>query len=257
MQPIRALYCSNAEELGAKLDELSMRAREVRAEPGCLEFDFYRDIEFSENFAQMELWESQAAFDAHWKRWLQKGIFCEIRLLCAPFHLGPSRFPRRHGLNVAEFYRYQRFQPGDGFVGPLEPSNRIESIRWPSRSGHRVILQTSNDPAGDAAFLPYCAETRTHKGCLEFAFYRSIEFPENNLLLEVWESPAAVYDEHYYLRTLQRLYGTGIAQPPWQPLERRYGTNGSEHYEHCMFTLIGDVWEPEDPAERSSSVRWP
>ena len=257
MQPIRALYCSNAEELGSKLDELKAQARDVRAEPGCLEFDFFRDIEFSDNFVQMELWESQAAFDAHWKRWLQRGVFCDVSLLSAPFHLGAPRSPRRHGLNAAEFYHYQRFQPGDGFVIPLDASDLIESIRWPSHAGHRIILQNATDPAQDSDFLPYCADTRTHKGCLEFSYYRSIEFPENNLLFELWDAPPAIYDEHYYVRTLQKLYPTGVPQPPWPRVERRYGTNGSEHYDHCMFTLIGDVWQPEDPAERSASVRWP
>src|SRR5487761_2343071 len=108
MHPIRALYCSNAEELSAKSDELLARTRDVRAEPGCLEFDFFSDVEFKDNFVQMELWENQAAFDAHWKRWLHKGVFCEIGVLCAPFHLGAPRSPRRHGLNAAEFYHYQR-----------------------------------------------------------------------------------------------------------------------------------------------------
>ena len=257
MHPIRALYCSNAAELSGKVDELIAQAHDVRAEPGCLEFDFYRDIEFTENFVQMELWESQAAFDAHWKLRAEGGVFCETGFLAAPFHLGTPRSPRRHGRNAAEFYHHQRFQPGDGFVMPFDTSDLVESIRWPTHAGHRIILQNATDPTQDHAFIPYCADTRAERGCLEFAYYRSLEFPENNLLIELWDAPAAVYDEHYYSRTLQKLHSTGVPQPPWPRVERRYGANGSEHYDHCMFTLIGGVWQPEDPAERSATVRWP
>jgi len=44
--------------------------------------------------------------------------------------------------------------------------------------------------------------------------------------------------------------------PPTPPRERRYGVDGFEFYQHGFFTPIGDVWQPEDPAERLSTVRW-
>jgi quinol monooxygenase YgiN len=253
---VRVLYCSNQRSLDANLAGLRERAAAVRAEPGCLEFDTFRDVEYPENFAQLELWENPAAFDAHWQRAKQAGIFCDLANLTAPNHRGTPDYPRRDGNNGAEFYRHQVFVfAGRTFVAK-EPAERIESLRWPSRSGVRIIIQSSTDPAGDASFYPYSAETRAQKGCLEFAFYRSLEFPENNLHLELWQGPPVVYDEHYYLRTVQQLYGLGLARPPSTPLERRYGTAGLEFYQHGFFTLIDDVWEPEAPAERLATVRW-
>ena len=65
-----------------------------------------------------------------------------------------------------------------------------------------------------------------------------------------------MYDEHFYLRTIQRLYGSGLPRPPTTALERRYGSSGFEFYQHGFFTLAGDVWQPEDSAERLATVRW-
>lgn len=256
--PVRVLYCSNQPALAGQLDGLRKRAAAVRGEPGCLEFDTFRDVEYPENFAQLELWESPAAFDAHWQRAKAGGVFCAVDNLAAPYHGGRPESPRRDGKNGAEFYHYQPFAP----PGPIpvfvakDPAERIESLRWPSRSGVRIVIQSSTDPSGDASFYPYAAETRAQKGCLEFSFLRSLEFPENNLHLELWQGPPAIYDEHFYLRTLHRLYGLGLARPPSQAVERRYGVAGFEFYQHGFFTLAGEVWEPEDPAERLATVRW-
>ena len=228
----------------------------MRAEPGCLEFDTFRDVEYPENFAQLERWESPQAFDAHWERTKAAGIFCAVDNLLAPHHRGTPEYPRRDGNNGAEFYHYQAFTIAGQIFVAADPSERIESLRWPSRSGVRIIIQSSTEPAGDRDFFPYAAETRAQKGCLEFAFYRSLEFPENNLHLELWQGPPAVYDEHFFLRTLHRLYGSGLARPPSAPLERRYGTAGFEFYQHGFFALAGEVWQPENPAERLATVRW-
>lgn len=257
MRPIRVLYCSNQHGHDTQIDDLRERAREARAESGCLEFDYFRDVEFPENFAQLELWESQLAFDRHWQRWATSGVFCDLRNLSAPCHAGAPEYPRRHGNNGAEFYRYQRFQMLGSLFVPADASDRTESVRWPTRSAHRIIIQNSTDPADDKSFFSYSEETRAQKGCIEFAFYRSLEFPENNLHLELWSGPAVIYDEHYYLRTIQQLYGIGLPRPPSRRVDRRYGIDGSEHYEHCFFTLVGDVWEPEEPAERLATVCWP
>jgi quinol monooxygenase YgiN len=254
---VRVLYCSNQRNLPERIDRLRERAAAVRAEPGCLEFDTFRDVEYPENFAQLELWESSRAFDAHWESSKAAGILCEVDNLLAPHHRGTPDYPRRDGNNGAEFYRHQTFTISGQIFVATDPSERIESLRWPSRSGVRIIIQSSTDPAGDRDFFPYAAETRAQKGCLEFAFYRSLEFPENNLHLELWQGPPVVYDEHFYLRTLHRLYGAGLARPPSTPADRRYGAAaGFEFYQHGFFAPAGDVWQPENPAERLATVRW-
>jgi len=256
LRSVRVLYCSNERELANRLDALRARASAIRTEPGCLEFDTFRDVEFPENFAQLELWENAAAFDAHWQRSKETGILGALEHTLAPHHHGTADYPRRSGRNGAEFYPYQAYAIVGRTFAAKDPAERIESLRWPSRGGVRIVIQSSTDPADDAAFIAYSAETRAQKGCLEFAFYRSLEFPENNLHLELWAGPPETYDEHYYQRTIQQLYGAGLPRPPTTPWERRYGVAGFEFYQHGFFTLIGDVWQPEDPAERLSTVRW-
>ncbi|HVA27880.1 MAG TPA: antibiotic biosynthesis monooxygenase family protein [Candidatus Baltobacteraceae bacterium] len=257
MRSLRVLYCSNERDLPDRMCDLRRRAAEMRTEPGCIELDYFRDVEFPENFAQLELWESPAAFDRHWAHWGTDGLFSGLPALSAPNHGGTPEYPRRHGINAAEFYHHQRFQLIEGAFVPFEPADRIASVRWRSRPGHRIVIQSSSDPHGDVAFLPYSYETRSHTGCVEFAYYRSLAFPENVLHLELWAGPPAIYDEHYFQRTLARLHGDRLAQPAALPLERRYGVSGSEHYEHAVFTLVDKIWQPEDPHDRIATVRWP
>jgi quinol monooxygenase YgiN len=263
MGPTRPGLCGRLEMAGRQLTRSAGPSQSVRSinlgsdiDHGCLEFDTFRDVEFPENFAQLELWESPLAFDLHWQRSKTDGVFCKLTNLVAPHHRGTPDYPRRDGNNGAEFYQYRSFSfAGRTFVAQ-EEADRIESLRWPSKGGVRIIIQSSTDPAGDAAFFPYSAETRGQKGCLEFAFYRSIEFPENNLHLELWQRPPVVYDEHYYLRTVQQLYGVGLPRPPSVSCERRYGIAGFEFYQHGHFTIVDDIWEPEDPSERLATIRW-
>ena len=253
---IRVLYSSNVPGLDGRVDELCALAHTVRAEPGCLEFDFFRSTEYPENFAQLELWDSPAAYDRHWQQWGSHGVFCDIRDLSAPLHRGRPELPRRDGRNGAEFYHYDPYAISLPLFIPADPADRIASIRWPSRSGVRIIIQSSTDPESDAAFHPYSAETRAQFGCLEFDFFRSLEFPENNLHLELWAGPPEQYDAHFYTRKLHAVYGTGLSRPPSTEVARRYGIPGFEFYQHGFSTLVGDVWQPEDPVERMMTVQW-
>ncbi|MCD6073753.1 MAG: hypothetical protein K0Q70_636 [Rhodospirillales bacterium] len=256
MRSIRAVFCSNSPDLPAKLDELRENARAVRKEPGCLEFDYFRDVEFPENFVQLELWDGAQAFDRHWKTAGAGGLLCGIGELSAPHHAGKPEYPRRHGANGVEFYPHQRFRLRRPIFVPEDESDHVESIRWPSRGAVRIVIQSCVDPESDDAFKAYSAETRAQKGCLEFSYARSLEFPENNLHLELWAAPPHVYDEHFYLRTAQTLWKQGLPRPPSRLLERKYGADGFEFYQHGFHTLVGEVWEPEDPAQRLATIRW-
>lgn len=258
MIPIRVLTQSNSTDLDNQLAGLLQRAAETRKESGCLEAEYFRGIEFPENLAYIELWESQAAYDAHWARQLGNGMSREeLRLLAAPLHYGTTAAPRRHGHNGMEFYPYTPFERVDNAWLPKNTELRSSAIRWPSRSGVRIISQGN---AADDDYLTQTAiETRTEPGCAHFEHLRSVEFAENSLLLELWDS-AAIYDVHWLHRVLQRMWGWGVAggsQPNRPPFERRVGQAGIEFYQHSYYTLVGDVWEPERPEERMTTVRWP
>ncbi|HEY3118932.1 MAG TPA: antibiotic biosynthesis monooxygenase family protein [Chloroflexota bacterium] len=44
--------------------ELAERAKSVRQEPGCLQFEAFRSMSRPEQYALIELWESQEVLDA-------------------------------------------------------------------------------------------------------------------------------------------------------------------------------------------------
>ncbi len=257
MSPIRVLITSVHQELEPKLPELVDLANRVRQEQGCLEFEFFRDPEFPENLAQVELWETIADFDRRWKLHGQLSISDELRSLQSPYHNGLPAFPRRHGQSGVEFYHQTYFQISGGIIAPLDQDLPSKSIRWPTMSGVRILMRANSDPAIDAEFKDYSMETRAQAGCLEFAFYRSLEFPENNLHLELWAAPPEAYDLHFLYRGLQRLWGLGVKRPVPQRVEGRYGGVGMEFYQHQFFALTGDVWEPEEANRRMVTIQWP
>lgn len=258
MGAVRVVLSSNSQSIEREVPNLIEQAQLIRKEPGCLQFEFFRGNEFPENFVQLELWESPEAYDDHWKRHSQRALFDEVAKLEAPYHHGPPAFPRRHGVNGCELYHHTYFQQVAGAFTPVDSDKRSESIRWPAVPRPvRIVIQSSTDPSEDDAYLAYSSETRQEPGCLQFDYYRSLEFPENKLHLELWEDPPEVYDVHYLHRHLQRIWDIGVRQSP-RPVERRYGKSGMEFYPHRFFTLdANNTWQPEDVETRMITVRWP
>lgn len=76
------------------------RLAEVRAEPGCLQYELCRSVSHPENFTVLEAWADREAFDAHWALEQQ-------RTPVGASHLDPSS--RRHGRNGAEIYWEQQY----------------------------------------------------------------------------------------------------------------------------------------------------
>ena len=46
-----------------RVPELAERAKNVRLEPGCLQFEAFRSVSRPEQYALIELWESQEVLD--------------------------------------------------------------------------------------------------------------------------------------------------------------------------------------------------
>lgn len=258
MGAVRVVISSNSRDVDGLVSGLIEQAKEIRKEPGCLQFEFFRGNEFPENLVQAELWESQEAYDNHWKLHGSKCIFLENPvMLQAPYHHGPTSYPRRHGVSGVEFYHHNFFQQVDGTFTPTDLSVRSESIRWPAvHSPVRIVIQMTSNPADDESYLQYSYDTRAEPGCLQFDYYRSLDFPENKLHLELWDTPPEAYDIHFLHRHLMRIWDMGAKTSP-QPVERRYGKAGLEFYPLCFFSLTGEIWQPENPAERMITIRWP
>lgn len=257
---VRVMVSTCHQDLDDRIPDLIKYSQEVRKEPGCLQFEYFRSHDLPENLARLELWESAAAWDAHWNKissepgGLEKFADGNIAHVQAPYHWGTPQSPRRDGVNSVEFYRHTLSTGNEGTFIPADPADQVQTLRWPVRSALRLILQ-STAPTEWRPPVEYYHETRSEPGCLQFEHYRGVEFEENAITMELWASQD-IYDRHFIHRNGQRVYnyGTLPAGRPAAP-ERRYGKPGMEFLEQSIYNLVGGVWQPENPAERMVTVR--
>lgn len=259
MTPIRIIVQSNPRDAGGRLADLIKQSSLVREEPGCLQAEDFRSTKFPENLLHLELWETPAAFDAHWRRALshKSSALAELLSLQTPHHYGTPDSPRRQGQNGIELYEHRAVDLIDDIWQRLDAGTRSEWVRWPAWSGVRILIQSTRDPNEDPEIRrQYVLDSETEAGCEQFEDFRGLEYPENTVLMEKWAT-AESYDIHWLNRLLQRQgLGHGAPAPGSPPFRRRFGQPGAEWYPHCYYTLIDGVWQPERPELRMVSVRW-
>ena len=56
--------CDSAATAEQRSKELAERAKSVQQEPGCIQFEAFRSMSRPEQYALIELWESQEVLDA-------------------------------------------------------------------------------------------------------------------------------------------------------------------------------------------------
>ena len=257
MPAIRVLIQANHAEPDAVIPALNEHAKRAREEPGCLQFEFFRSGDITENLLQLELWESVAAFDDYWQKHPQSAfMLAPANQLQSPYHYGSPERPRRHGDSGVEFYRHAYSRVSDGVWLPTDESQLPRTIRWPSYTGVRIINQSTEDPTTAGDRTRYINDTRAEPGCTQFEQFRSVEFPVHTVNLELWTTPR-IYDYHYLNRIIQQQTGTITRPPQVGPrMERVYGANGFEFYQHAYYGLVDGVWQPENEQERMVTVRW-
>jgi quinol monooxygenase YgiN len=258
MPPIRVLIQSNHRDADSIVPMLLRKAEEARRAPGCLQFEFFRSPEFPENLVQLELWGNREAFDGYWREH-PDGAFtlAEAHVLEAPNHHGTAQWPRRHGMNGVEFYPHHYFERSDDAWQPVDRDAWSETVRWPAADGVRIIIQATSDPTVDGTMSEFILKTRQEPNCLQFDYYRSLDYPENSLHLELWDGPQA-YDVHYLNRILDRQWGTSVRPANTSAQATRvYGRDGMEFYQHNFYTRVGTVWQPEEGAQRMVVIHWP
>lgn len=261
MAPIRFIVQSNPLDGDSRLAALAAYAREARKETGCLQMEDFRSIVDAQNLLHLELWESAAAWDAHWLRLLQHGpkgpgkALLELIELAEPTIGGKQLPPRQFGANGIELYEQRPYAHRDGVWFPATASLPA-SIRWPAWSAVRIIVQMTLNPSSDTTRQVNSAyRRRDYQGCDEFDHFRGTEYPENSVLMELWSTPK-VYDDFWHYLQTEHLTNPIPGERPL-PAARRYGSAGNEWHNHCYYTLTeSGVWQPRDPALRSSVVRW-
>src|SRR5438270_8776622 len=73
MTAVRLVVQSNPAGGGSGQPELVAYSQKLRESPGCIQAEDFRGTEYPEDLLHVELWESPAAFDAHWQRTVQSG----------------------------------------------------------------------------------------------------------------------------------------------------------------------------------------
>lgn len=260
MPPIRFIVQSNPGDGEQRLPALARYAASARLEPGCVQFEDFRSISEPASLLHLELWESAEAWDQHWDRLIEGAgssggdALLELLSLAEPTLGGVEPAPRGFGQNGIELYEQRFYAHSDGVWFPATGS-RPDSVRWPAWAPVRIVVQGTSDPASDPTRqIQSALRRREYPGCDHFEHYRGTEYPENTVLMETWATPKIYDDFWHYLQTEQSTNPFGGARPI--PARRRYGIAGNEWHNLCYYTIVDGVWQPKDPALRSTVVRW-
>ena len=242
MTSIRALHQLVAD--GSQDAGLVDYVQRVRKEPGCLEAECYRSLVDPKNVGIVELWQDQHSYGDYWARVLDR-----------PEQDAVLRTASQHpqGESSSEFYRLQYFYPDRVWVA-VDHQDRTQKIFWPTSGSVRIIIQGSQANIDETlpAVLENVRETLREPGCLQFEQFRSIEFPNHMMLLELWRDQA-IYDAHWQFRIKT---GSGSAGVVREPAPRQQGSNGLEFYRYQPFTHLYDRWVPANVANWSETVIW-
>lgn len=91
--------------------------RPVLDEPGAVQYELFRSVEHPEKVVLMEHWASRALYDQHWtKQMREQGA--------------PDAEQARALRPTFEFYPHAEYELVDGVWEPLDPAQRLATIRW-------------------------------------------------------------------------------------------------------------------------------
>jgi quinol monooxygenase YgiN len=239
----------------AHLPVLRAVSTHLRDQPGCLQAEDFRSIEFDAHLTHLELWETPGAWDAAWASLRASNLGADIaavwRAVEAPFQLGHPGAPRETGQNGLELYRHAIFDFADGGWAANDSAERAHSIRWPAWSAVRIVIQSKSDPTADIApRLKGIAAARAETGCRQFEHFRSLDQAENTAVIELWADPQ-IFDLHWMNRLITRRAAGG------EPFSAAtFETSRFEFYNACRYALSGEVLTPEEPDLRAATLAY-
>lgn len=119
-------------------------------------------------------------------------------------------------------------------------------------AGVRVIV-TLNFPTPEVAeqALPGLVQmfqpVKQEPGAVQYELFRSVEDPGRVILMEHWAS-RELYDQHW----LKQMREQGAPDPE----QTKMLSPTFEFYPHANYDLVDQIWQPLDPAQRLSTIRW-
>ncbi len=128
----------------------------------------------------------------------------------------------------------------------------------------RAVIQCNIQEAEQefSQLIDQARTAREEPGCFQFECFRSTDFPDNLLRLELWESPQA-FDSYRqaHLESLGLLRKPHVLQSPFHygapQTPRRHGQNGVEFYRYGQYERIDATWLPVDREQLPQTIRWP
>lgn len=82
-------------------------------------------------------------------------------------------------------------------------------------------------------------------GALQYELFRSIEHPEKVVLHEHWASKE-LYDKHWR----EQVEREGL------PDLSQLSDVKVEFYQHANYSIVDGIWQPSEPTDRISTIRW-
>jgi len=119
-------------------------------------------------------------------------------------------------------------------------------------AGVRVIV-TLNFPSPEAAEQAVAGMAQAFKpvlqepGALQYELFRSVDNPQRVVLMEHWAS-RELYDQHWNKQMREQ-------GAPDQEQARALGPT-FEFYPQANYDIVDGIWQPLDPADRMTTIRW-
>ncbi|MBL4621146.1 MAG: antibiotic biosynthesis monooxygenase [Immundisolibacteraceae bacterium] len=95
--------------------------------------------------------------------------------------------------------------------------------------------------------VPEYLEKAKEEGALQYELFRSVTAPEKVVLLEHWAN-RELYDQHWITQSERE----GAPDPD----EAAMLNPQFEFYRHENYDVVDGIWQPLDPAQRLSTIRW-
>ena len=120
--PVRIVIETACENNPAMYAMTSEEISQTRAEPGCLQYAWYEDVDRPGDLLLLELWDNQVIYDAHW--------FGRMKTSDYRGDSGRKPSPRQRGEVSREFYRHQPFEYHYGRLLPADTAHYSHTVIW-------------------------------------------------------------------------------------------------------------------------------
>ncbi len=207
--------------------EWSPEYENVNGQPGCIQFELFRNVREPERFVRLEHWESRGSFFSAWLNNVMRPV------------AGGSLIEGEPQTEIYFRRKLYLFQP----EGPAPADGQRVQEDIDRVPGHVRVVANFNALPGmaDSFVKAWLASAENDAGCLQRELFHSTRNPDHVALLALWEDRDA-FDAHIRLaaeRTYPEFEFAGA------PDQRKVGQSGLEiYFKQQIYVWDGDDWKP-------------